>query len=179
MKGEHTQAPYLAISPVGTVPAYRDSDSAVIMNESGAMMEFILAKYGKGSKLVPSPTSPEFASYLEWFWFAEGMAMPTLTRVIQQTILLPEEKRTPWVGEAAKESVLLQLGMYEKHFATTGNTYLIGNSLTCADIMNIQNLFLSVNFVGLLTVEAFPKTFAYFELLSTHEGMKKAYGIPL
>lgn len=47
------------------------------------------------------------------------------------------------------------------------------------DIMNVFNLFLVVNFIKMMDAEKFPKLAAYYELLTTHAGFKKAYGIPL
>ena len=47
----------------------------VVMVESGAILEYLLAKYGKGSKLRPAEDSPEFPAYLEFLHFAEGTAL--------------------------------------------------------------------------------------------------------
>lgn len=69
--------------------------------------------------------------------------MPTLTKIIQNTIIFPEEKRTAWVAEEAKVAVLMHLGLYEKHFTDTGSKYLIGNSLTCAGGLSFLLLFTS------------------------------------
>ena len=47
----------------------------VVMVESGAILEYLLAKYGKGSGLRPAETAPEFPRYLEFLHFAEGTAL--------------------------------------------------------------------------------------------------------
>ena len=47
----------------------------VVMVESGAILEYLLAKYGKGSGLRPAETAPEFPAYLEFLHFAEGTAL--------------------------------------------------------------------------------------------------------
>lgn len=47
----------------------------LVMVESGAILELLLARYGQGSALRPSEDSPEFPAYLEFLHFAEGTAM--------------------------------------------------------------------------------------------------------
>ncbi len=47
----------------------------VVMVESGAILEYLLAKYGKGSGLRPAEDAPEFPAYLEFLHFAEGTAL--------------------------------------------------------------------------------------------------------
>ena len=47
---------YLAINPLGRVPTVEDGD--VTLSESGAIVEYILAKYGDG-RLVPETSSPD------------------------------------------------------------------------------------------------------------------------
>jgi glutathione S-transferase len=54
-------------------PIVEDGD--VVMVESSAIIEYLLAKYGKGSSLRPAESSPEFPAYLEFLHFAEGTAM--------------------------------------------------------------------------------------------------------
>lgn len=50
-------------------------DGPVVMVESSAILEYILAKYGKGSPLRPAEDASEFPAYLEFLHFAEGTAM--------------------------------------------------------------------------------------------------------
>ncbi len=49
-------------------------DGPVKMVESGAILEYILVRYG-GGRLRPPPDSPEMADYLQWMHFAEGSGM--------------------------------------------------------------------------------------------------------
>ena len=72
-------ADYLAVHPLGRVPALEDGE--VRLFESGAIVQYILAKYGEG-RLVPSVDSPDFAPYLQWLHYAEGMIMPPVNRTI-------------------------------------------------------------------------------------------------
>ena len=51
------------ISPAGKVPALVDGD--LKMFESGAMVDYILARYGEG-RLAPSLESQDYAKYRQW-----------------------------------------------------------------------------------------------------------------
>ena len=81
---------YLRVHPMGRVPALVDGDTTIV--ESGAIVEYVLAKYGNG-RLVPAVSSPDFARYLQWLHYAEGMIMPPVNIIVVETILLPPERR--------------------------------------------------------------------------------------
>jgi glutathione S-transferase len=63
------------VHPLGKSPVITDGE--VTLAESGAIMEYVLEKYGRG-RLVPKPASPEKLRYTFWMHFAEGSAMPPL-----------------------------------------------------------------------------------------------------
>src|SRR5262245_12410278 len=63
------------VHPLGKSPVITDGE--VTLAESGAIIEYVLEKYGRG-RLVPKPGSPEKLRYLYWMHFAEGSAMPPL-----------------------------------------------------------------------------------------------------
>src|SRR6185295_9882108 len=65
---------YKALHPMGTAPVITDGD--VTLAESGAIMDYIIGKYGKG-RLAVAPDKPNFADYLYWFHFANGSMMPS------------------------------------------------------------------------------------------------------
>ena len=65
----------LQIHPLGKAPVITD-DGATIA-ESGAIIEYLVERYGKGA-LVPPPGTPEKMRYTYWMHFAEGTAMPPL-----------------------------------------------------------------------------------------------------
>ena len=81
---------YLAIHPGGRVPALQDGDTTIF--ESGAIVEYLLARYGNG-RMVPDVASPEFPQYLQWLHYAEGMIMPQVNIIMVETFFLPPERR--------------------------------------------------------------------------------------
>ena len=58
-----------ALHPLGAAPVI--TDGALVLAESGAIMEYIIAKHG-GGRLALGPTDPDFANYLYWFHFANS-----------------------------------------------------------------------------------------------------------
>jgi len=64
-----------AVHPLGKSPAI--TDGGVTLAESGAIIEYLVAKYGAG-RLAPPHGSPERLRYTYWLHYAEGSAMPPL-----------------------------------------------------------------------------------------------------
>lgn len=67
-------AEYKALHPFGTAPVITDGD--LVLGESGAIIEYIIAKYGDG-RLALTADDAGFADYLHWFHFANGSMMPS------------------------------------------------------------------------------------------------------
>jgi glutathione S-transferase len=63
------------VHPLGKSPVLTDGD--VTIAESGAIVEYLIERYG-GGRLVPGPGTPERRRYTYWLHFAEGSAMPPL-----------------------------------------------------------------------------------------------------
>ena len=68
-------AELLAVHPLGKSPVI--TDEGVTVAESGAIVEYLLDRYGQG-RLIPLAGSPEFLRYRFWLHYAEGSAMPPL-----------------------------------------------------------------------------------------------------
>jgi len=65
----------LAIHPLGKSPVI--VDGTVTVAESGAIIEYLVARYG-GGRLIPPPDTPQRLRYTYWLHYAEGSAMPPL-----------------------------------------------------------------------------------------------------
>ncbi|MEH2311025.1 MAG: glutathione S-transferase [Nostoc sp.] len=63
------------VHPLGKSPVITDADLTVA--ESGAIIEYIVDRYGNG-RLVPPSGTPEHLRYTYWLHYAEGSAMPPL-----------------------------------------------------------------------------------------------------
>ena len=63
------------VHPLGKSPVITDADLTVA--ESGAIIEYIVDRYGNG-RLIPPSGTPERLRYTYWLHYAEGSAMPPL-----------------------------------------------------------------------------------------------------
>jgi glutathione S-transferase len=63
------------VHPLGKSPVLQDGE--VTLAESGAIIEYLLDRYG-GGRLRPAVGTPERLRYTYWLHFAEGSAMPPL-----------------------------------------------------------------------------------------------------
>ncbi len=64
-----------AIHPLGKSPVI--TDGALTIAESGAIIEYLIERYGQG-RLIPAAGTAERLRYTYWLHFAEGSAMPPL-----------------------------------------------------------------------------------------------------
>ena len=119
---------YKALHPIGTAPVITDGD--FVLAESGAIVDYIMAKYGNG-RLALRPDHPDFAQFLYWFHFANG----TLQASMGRSMILGRLKL------AGDDPVLTAArGRLDNAFklveARTGESdYLAGKEFTAADIM--------------------------------------------
>jgi glutathione S-transferase len=65
----------MKVHPLGKSPVITDGD--VTVAETGAIVEYLLERYGNG-RLVPAAGTPEKRRWTYWLHFAEGSAMPPL-----------------------------------------------------------------------------------------------------
>jgi len=126
-------AEYKALHPIGAAPVITDGD--LVLAESGAIVEYITAKYGNG-RLTLSPSHPDFARYLYWFHFANG----TLQSGMGRNMILNRLKLV-----ADDPMLLAARGRVDNAFnlveARTGSaTFLAGDEFTAADIMMVFSL---------------------------------------
>ncbi|MDH3336300.1 MAG: glutathione S-transferase [Gammaproteobacteria bacterium] len=64
-----------AIHPLGKSPVITDGDATIA--ESGAIIEYLLAKFDTGT-LLPSHETPEHRAYIYWLHYAEGTFAPLM-----------------------------------------------------------------------------------------------------
>ncbi len=155
-------------NPVGKVPAM--TDDGVSMFESGAMVDFVLERHGKG-RLRPAPGTPDSALYLQWSWFAEATFARPLGDIAQHTFVKPEAERIPAVVEDARARSLTCMDALEA--AVPDGHYLVHGVFTAADIMMGYTLILARRF-KVLTPATHPNVNAYMARLETHPGFVKA-----
>ena len=115
--------------PLGRVPVLDDGE--VRLWESGAIVEYIIARHSDGA-LKPPVESPLFPAYLQWLHYCEGMVMPSINTIVVQTLLLPPERRNAEVLGQAQRLLTRSLAPVNDHLE--GRNYLIGD-FSGADLM--------------------------------------------
>ena len=152
--------------PLGRVPVLEDND--IIIYESGAIVEYIIARHSNGN-LKPKVDDALFPAYLQWFHYCEGMVMPPMNTIVVHTLILPEERRNEEVLRQAKN--LLTKALKPVDQLLEKNKYLI-NKFSGVDFMLGHSLFMS-NKLNCVSDEL-KNIKRYLNLISERESFQKA-----
>ena len=127
---------YTRINPNGRVPTLIDGDTTI--SESTAIAQYLGAKYAQ--HLAPGPDAPNFALFLQWLHYAEGMIMPPINNYVVETVLLPPDRRNPEMAARAVKLLNRVLEAAEAHMA--GREYIAGD-FTIADTITGHAIIMS------------------------------------
>ncbi|WP_244106335.1 glutathione S-transferase family protein [Paraburkholderia phenazinium] len=157
---------YKALHPLGTAPIITDGN--VVLAESAAIMEYIMAKYGNGG-LIPAATDPAFADYLYWFHFANGSLQPNLGRsmILSRLDLPADNPMLNWVS-ARRDLVM---GLVEKRLGE--KDYLAGDAFTAADIVTVFSLTTMRLFLP-MDLSPYPNILAYLQRIGARDAYRRA-----
>ncbi|CAF0780422.1 unnamed protein product [Didymodactylos carnosus] len=128
-----------AVHPLGKSPVI--TDGPITIAESGAIIEYIISKYGNG-RLKPASGTEDQLQYTYWLHFAEGSAMsPLLLTLIFDNI----KKNSPFFIRPIANGIALSVdnkfiqqeltkifGYIESEL--TKREYFAGNEFSAADI---------------------------------------------
>ena len=117
-----------AIHPLGRAPIIRDGET--VLAESGAIVEYILGRYGNG-RLAIAPDAAAYPRYIYWLHFAEGSLM-TLLLIALTLSRIPEASASP-LGTRVQARMKLLLGFVDAELAKV--PYFAGADFTAADVM--------------------------------------------
>jgi glutathione S-transferase len=116
-------------TPLGKLPVVEDG--GVTICESGAIVEYVLERYGNG-RLAPPIGSPLRGPFLQWIHFAEATAFPPIGVIVWHTLYQRDADRIPTVIESARERARAAFDFVER--ALDGRDYLLGE-FSAADVM--------------------------------------------
>lgn len=134
------QPEYRKVNPMGSVPAMQDD--GLVLTESGAIINYILACYGEG-RFGVVPGSREAALVDEWMYWSEGL-FAVHQRMYWDHCAPPPGcilEPIPSVGREAKRQALRYARMFEDALRDDG--FVVGDGLTAADFMLSFPLFLA------------------------------------
>lgn len=158
---------YLKVHPMGRVPALDDGEVTIF--ESGAIVEYVLARYGNGA-LVRDQASPGFAEYLQWLHYAEGMLMPPVNTIVVEKFFLSEARRNQVNIDRATKLLTRVLGAVEQRLAD--RDYLAGD-FSGADIMSGHATIVAARLGADISDK--PNVAAYIERLKARPALQAAY----
>ena len=153
----------LKVHRLGKSPVITDGPNTII--ESGAILEYIVRKYGKG-KLAPAESSPEWPRYLQLMHYAEGSAMlPVMLKLYLSRI-----------GEAGAPLAPRVTSEIENHFGfldgeLANADFFVGKELSAADI----NLSFPIQAARLLHgLDKFPNLARFLDRVHARPAYRRA-----
>ena len=156
-------ASLLEVHPMGKSPLLEDGD--VVIAETGAIAEYLLARHDGAHKLHPRTDSADFPRFLEWVHSAEGAVfLPGLMTFYLNSAGLGDselvKRMAPEVMKAAMH--------IEAHLAK--HTYFAGETFSAADcLMGFQ--IQSLEGAGALAM--MPKATAWLETVRARPAYRK------
>ncbi|KRR21853.1 glutathione S-transferase family protein [Bradyrhizobium retamae] len=146
------------VHPLGKSPVITDGDMTIA--ESGAVVDYIIRRYGQGKDkpaMMPAPGSADYEAYNEWLHYSEGSAM--LPLMLNLYIGRLKEAGAP-LHPRIDDELANHLGYIDR--ALNGREFFVGASLSGADIQ--------MSFVGELA-KVFDKLGPYRNLAAWLEHM--------
>ena len=120
---------FLAVNPADYIPAIQDGE--VVMVESIAIMEYLLARYGP-TPLAPLPHDSNFPAYQQFLHLGEAGLATLMMPVVVSRFMAPEAERGNWGAAWCLQSFQKRLKLVRERLASA--TYLAGEAFTAADI---------------------------------------------
>jgi glutathione S-transferase len=119
--GAQKSPEYLAINPMGKVPALKDGDATLA--EAAAICAYVTERFPQ-AKLAPPPGDPLRAKYLYWLFFAPGCLEPAMVQVATKIEMNPVA--AGW-GDAQRVFDVLDAALAK-------GPWILGEQFSAADI---------------------------------------------
>src|SRR5580693_2891974 len=120
-KGAQKTVEYLAINPMGKVPALQDGEAT--MAEAAAICAYVAERYPQAN-LAPPLGDPLRAKYLYWLFFAPGCIEPAMVQVAAKIEMNPVS--AGW-GEATRVFDVLDAALAK-------GPWILGENFSAADV---------------------------------------------
>lgn len=122
-KGEHKRPEFLAINPMGKLPAIQHGTTVV--TEAAAVCAY-LADAFPAANLAPAQNSPDRGTYYRWMFFGAGCVEPAM---VDHLFNRPQVDRPSTLGYGSYEGTM---GTLEKALAP--GPYILGERFSAADV---------------------------------------------
>ncbi|HKA99215.1 MAG TPA: glutathione S-transferase [Methyloceanibacter sp.] len=162
-KGEQRAPDYLAINPMGKVPALKHGDA--VITEAAAICTYLADAFPQARLNVPIG-DPRRGTYLKWLFFAPSCIEPAIT---DRAFPRKEEPRRGMLGYGDFDTVMAVVAA-----AVEPGPYLMGEQFTAADVVLGSTLRWGMMF-GLLPKR--PEFVAYVGRLEQRPALKRAVAL--
>jgi len=152
-------AEYLAINPMGKIPALKHGDTVV--TEAAAICAYLADAFPQAG-LAPPPG--ERGVYYRWLFFGAGCVEPAVTARSLGFEPKPEQKRTAGFGDLADTLNALET-------AVTGHRFIGGDRFTAADVYTGSQIGWGMQFGG---IDKRPAFVDYWERISARPAAVRA-----
>jgi glutathione S-transferase len=115
---------YLAVNPMGKVPALRHGDAVV--TETAAICAYLADAFPQ-CRLAPPPGHHLRAPYYRWLFFTAGPVEAAISNKALGFVVPPERERMMGYGNITQVMTALEQ-------AVSRSDYLVGDSFTAADL---------------------------------------------
>jgi len=168
----------LAIHPLGKSPVI--VDGGVTVAESGAVVEYLIDRYG-GGRLIPAVGTPERLRYTYWLHYAEGSAMPPL--LLKLVFDRVANAPAPWpisaiarriAGTVQNSFIGPQLKRHLDYMEAelTARPWFAGEEFTAADVQMSFPLEAAASRAGLNAGR--PRLMGFLERIHARDAYKRA-----
>jgi glutathione S-transferase len=154
-------------TPLGKLPVIQDGD--VTICESGAIVEYIVERYGNG-RLAPAVGSPLRGSYLQWIHFAESTAFAPLGVVVWHVLYQQDAAAVAGAIAGAHTRAHSAFAFIER--GLDGNDYILGPEFSAADVM-LGFTLLAARLLGVLD-DRYPNITRYVARLEARPALRAA-----
>jgi glutathione S-transferase len=153
----------LAIHPLGKAPVIRDGGEVIF--ESGAIVDYLIRRYGNG-RFAPAPDTSDYNRYVEFLHYAEGSAMlPLLLKLYTGRLGEANAPLRPRIDSEMQN----HLGFLDAQLAD--RDFFVGSELTGADVQLIFVTQLAEQFAG---ENAFPRLTAFNRRMAARPAYQRA-----
>jgi glutathione S-transferase len=140
-RGAQKRPEYLAINPMGKVPALQDGEATLA--EAAAICAYVAERHPE-AKLAPPPGDPLRAKYLYWLFFGPGCIEPAMVQVATKVEMNPVA--AGW-GDAQRVFDVLDVALAK-------GPWILGESFSAADIVIGSGLNFAVRLFKMVPARA-------------------------
>jgi len=155
----------LLCTPFGTAPVIEDGN--IILGQSGAIIDYIIQRYGH-RRLAVASDGPAFPDYIFWLHFANGSLMPVAMMGLAAGMVAEQSTA---VTDTLRARLERAWAMVEARLGKT--PYLAGSAFSAADIMTLFPMT-TMRLFAPRDLSDYPNIRAYLQTIGSRRAFQRA-----